>query len=361
MKSPNHTFETDMRMNKSFKSIFPSRITMAFKLQSGHIIRSKNLFRMISVLPLVFASFYFNSLTAQTTERLYNHKWEQCDAASASFYSLTVKTDSGYYRRDFYIRDAQLQMSGLYLDSICEEKNGYFTFYYPDGGVKSSGKYANNELDGPWVSYHYNKVRSDSAIYSKGKRTGTSLYWHTNGTLSDSLYRKDKQTYALVSWFSNAQLSAKGDFAANFDKIGRWDYYHKNGQPSGIEYFENGKRISAQYFDDQGNISQDTSGIIRIASFKGGEKKYRKYLQNKLHFPKGYKISNASSVSIVVTFTVTEEGKIENVYTSVPFDHRFDTVVEKVVKQFPDWIPAKNNNRNISMQLSLPVKFSNHK
>lgn len=349
-----------MRTNISFNGLMLNYIAIEFKHWSGHSICAKNQFRLISALLSLLFSTYLNSLPAQTTERLYNYKWEQCDAASASFYSLTVKTDSGYYRRDFYIRDAQLQMSGLYLDSICDEKNGFFTFYYPDGGVKSSGKYVNNELDGPWVSFHYNKVRSDSAMYSKGKRTGTSLYWHTNGTLRDSLALKDDQAYSLVSWFSNGQLSAKGDFAANLDKIGRWDYYHKNGQPSGIEYFENGKRVSSQYFDDQGNISQDTSGIIRIASFKGGEKKYRRYLQNKLHFPKGYKISNASSANVVVTFTVTEEGKIEDVYTCVPFDHRFDAIVEKVVKHFPDWIPARNNNRNINMQLSLPVKFNNY-
>jgi len=298
---------------------------------------------------------------AQKVEKFYDYSWKECESTTARFYSITTKTDSGYFSKGYYIKERRLKMIGNYLDSLCKVKNGSFAFYYANGVLESSGKYIQDKKEGLWISYHNNRVMRDSTVFSSRNETGKSLSWYPNGYPRDSTALNKDRSGVHVSWFDNGIPSAGGRYSPDMKQNGKWKYFHRNGSVSSIELYEDARCINKQYFNEKGEIMTDTTNTDRQAQFAGGEQAWLKNISDKIYFPHGYKISNADAAKVVVTFTVNENGDIENVFTSTPFDKLFDEIAENVVRKSPKWIPAREHNRNVKQVMYQPVSFNNYK
>lgn len=297
---------------------------------------------------------------AQNVEKFYDYKWKECVPNAARFYSLATKTDSGYIRKDYYIKERRLQMSGNYLDSLCKIKNGSFTFYHANGILESSGKYIKNKREGLWLSFHNNGYMKDSTVYFDGKQIGKSLSWYPNGYPNDSISLNEDRSGVQVSWFDNGNPSAAGRYSADMKQNGKWKYFHKNGNISSIEIYDGSKLINKQYYNEKGEIIADTTCTDRQAQFNGGIEAWLKYISNQIYFPVGYKIINGDVAKVVVTFTINESGEIENVFTSTHFDKAFDYIAEKAIKKSPIWLPAIKHNRKVKSTFNQVVNFKNY-
>lgn len=81
--------------------------------------------RYLSFLIMIF----FFRTYGQKMEKFYNYRWQACEPIMARFYSQVLKTDSGYVRDDYFIKENSLQMAGKYDDTDCKVENGRF-FYF---------------------------------------------------------------------------------------------------------------------------------------------------------------------------------------------------------------------------------------
>lgn len=299
-------------------------------------------------------------LNAQNTEKFYDYKWTECKPNEARFYSITTKTDTGYSRKDFYIKEKKLQMSGNYLDSLCKFKNGSFIFYHANGVLESIGKYKNNKKEGIWMNFHNNAFMKDSIVYSDGKQIGKSLSWYPNGFPSDSIVLNENRSGIHVSWFDNGVPATVGRYTEEMKKHGKWKYFHKNGNISSIELFDKSKLVYKQYFNEYGELLTDTTCTDRKAQFEGGDVAWSKYLSEQIYFPSEYKIINADMAKVIVSFCINEEGEMENVFASTPFEKVFDSIAVKAIKKSPKWIPAISHNRRVKSTFSQVVNFKNY-
>jgi len=319
-----------------------------------------NLIKKTTCLTLLIFLVLVESI-AQNVEKFYNYKWKECEPNVARFYSITTKTDSGYFRKDYYIKERKLQMLGNYSDSLYKVRNGSFTFYHANGVLESSGKYIQNKKDGLWISFHNNGSLKDSTVYYGGNQIGKSFSWYSNGYPHDSISLNADRSGVYVSWFDNGVPNSAGRYSSDMKQDGKWRYFHKNGIVSSIEIYDKSKLVNKQYFNDKGELMNDTTSTDRQAQFNGGIEAWLKYISNQIYFPNGYKIINGVVAKVVVTFTVNENGEIENVFTSTPFDKIFDEIAEKAIKKSPKWIPAIQHNRNVQQVIHQPVSFQNYK
>lgn len=315
----------------------------------------------LTIIFLITFTVLQNNMLAQKIERFFDYQWKECKPNTARFYRITIKSDSGYYAKTYFVKERSLQMSGKYMDSLCKIKNGTFTFYHANRMLLSSGKYVNDKLEGLWLSYHNNGIIKDSIIFSEGKQVGTSVSWYPNGYKSDSISLMKDESGVGVSWFDNGYLSSVGRYSEGKKQHGKWKYYHKNGQISSIEMYDNSKLIDKHYFDENGIEMSDTTNNYREAQFKGGLEAWNKYLLDNVYFPKGFEIVNGNKAKVVLNFTVNEEGQIENVFIVNPFDKMVDGIAEKVVKKSPKWIPAINHNRRVKCIFNQPINYTNPK
>ena len=61
---------------------------------------------------------------------------------------------------------------------------------------------------------------------------------------------------------------------------------------------------------------------------------------------------------VIVTFDVNEEGSVGNIQVVETPDPMLVDVIENCLQMMPDWIPAKQNGRNVKVRYTLPIYFS---
>ncbi len=318
---------------------------------------------IISLKKIFFAIllFLFSQMNAQKIEKFFDFKWKECKPNVARFYSLIVKTDSGYCRKDFYLRERKLLMFGNYKDSLLQISTGKFYYFHANGSPESVGKYVNGQKEGLWLSFHNNKMLKDSTVYLHGKQIGTSLSWQPNGYLSDSIYTNEDGSGISISWFDNGSISSRGKYSAGHKQNGLWEYYHINGKISSLETYSDSKLIDKKYFDEDGIQMNDTTNHDRLARYvyNNDNNAWLKYLEKNLYFPFNQKIINGDEAVVIVTFTVNEEGMVQNVYTSTTFSEKFDHIAAEVIKESPQWDPAIEHNRKVKSIINQIVYFRN--
>jgi len=299
------------------------------------------------------------SAYSQKIERYYDFRWHDTTSLNARFYSLMVKTDSGWHRKDYFLHSFALQMEGLYKDSACKIQSGSFKYYHSNRIPESIGVYRDGKKQGLWLSYYSNGVLKDSTVYDNGNPVGIGLGWYRDGYPSDSTNYNPDGSGVEVSWFDNGNPAAAGRFAPGYKKYGKWQYFYKSGSLSAIEIYErNGTLLDKQYMDLKGAPVTDTTNKTRSAEFPGGLKAWAKYLGKALYFPDQYKFTNGDQAAVVVDAVIDEEGKVVEAEVSIPFYPAFDKIALEAVRKSPAWKPAFDHNRTVRYEIRQPVIFS---
>lgn len=308
--------------------------------------------KLFSVL-LLITSF----ANAQKIEKYYNYLWKETTPDAARFFSVIQKTDSGWHRMDYFIHERMLYMDGNYEDSACKISIGKFHYYHPTGMIQETGNYLEGKKDSLWLSFYPDRMMEDSAFYINGNRSGINMSWYQNGFPRDSSVFNPDGNGMEIRWFDNGMPGTAGVYEVGRKATGRWQYFHSNGKLSSLEIYKEGKLIDKQYFDENGNAMTDTTNNDREAEFPGGPKAWFKYVYKGLYFPEQYKIVNSDSAVVVVNFVIGTDEKINESYVSTSFYPQFDKIALAVVKKSPQWIPARNHNRNIYAYRSQGISF----
>lgn len=296
------------------------------------------------------------SVTAQKKEAYYDYSWKPADPLKARFYSTVEKTDSGWFRNDYFLGTMKLQMQALYEDSSCEITNGRSVFFYANGKVSSVGRMVHDKNEGVCLSFYYNGMMSDSALYHNGRPVGNRMGWHRNGIISDSIVHVNDSVDVAFSWFDNGVPSAAG-YVLKGRQNGKWQYFHRTGGLAALEVYQNGKLVSAEYHNEDGTTHTDTAKSHRPASFKGGVQGWLQYLQKNLYWPSNLQFSNGDMAVVVVDMVIGEDGKVESADIDTPFHPAFDDIALKIVKNSPPWQPAISHNRRVKSHFRQPVTF----
>ncbi len=299
-----------------------------------------------------------NCLGQKFIDTYYRHNWlEVTGADDASFFSHSVPTDSGWYRKDYFIHPkGSLQMIGLYEDKEMKIQNGTFRWYYANGKLKSFGKYIHGQKDGMWLDWYSDGTLKDSLTYVLNKRLGIALSWYKNGYPQDSMNINTEGFGIYAAWFDNGAPSEIGRYK-DFKKNGKWVYYHKNGQMSSIESYDNDTLKIFQYFDENGLQTTETTTKNTEALFPKGNKGWNNYLGNNLHYPANVTIMHSDHIVVVVEMTIDENGNVTNAEVIVPVHSSFDNEALRAIGQSPKWIPAISHNRRVSQTTSFAVQF----
>lgn len=94
------------------------------------------------------------------------------------------------------------------------------------------------------------------------------------------------------------------------------------------------------------------------ASFKGGEKEWRRYLERNLDA--NTPVENGApegSYTVVVQFIVDKEGKISDVKAMSNHGFGMEEEAAKIIRRGPAWVPAVQNGRNVKAYRKQPITF----
>lgn len=310
------------------------------------------------IAPFLILIFLLAGLLVQAQDiTFYDWNFNKTDAADARYFSIVKQTDSGYLRRDYYMKKEILQMTGLYKDSSFKIKTGTFMYFHPNKNLSSIGEFRNNKRAGLWLRYYSDGGLADSTVYTEnGDPIGISLHYHRNGYLADSSITLEDGSGVRIGWFNNGSPSHAGRLSAGGKKNGKWNYFHMNGKLSAVEVYENDELISREHFNEAGSKLKDTVSD-REAELPGGNSAWVRYLEKKISWPHGYKLANTDKVVVLVEFRVDEEGKIQDAEVVVPFADPFDRIALQTIRNSPVWNPAIMQNRRVSAVFRQPIEF----
>lgn len=110
--------------------------------------------------------------------------------------------------------------------------------------------------------------------------------------------------------------------------------------------------------DSSKNLKQEVifTTVEQMPEFPGGQEKLNKFLLQ-IKYPRAARKKGVSG-KVYVTFVVNSDGKINNVKILRGLGYGLDEEVLRVVNKMPDWIPGKQNGKEVNVQFNLPVNFN---
>ena len=92
------------------------------------------------------------------------------------------------------------------------------------------------------------------------------------------------------------------------------------------------------------------------AEFIGGENALKHYIKTNLRYPEKAEKQNIQG-RVYVKFTVNRYGKIKNVKIVRSIHPLIDNEALRLIKEMPDWQPAKTKNGSVESEQILPIIF----
>ena len=120
---------------------------------------------------------------------------------------------------------------------------------------------------------------------------------------------------------------------------------------------ENGQDIA-----DLREIAQDVevvepyTAVEEMPQFPGGEKAMYDWLYDHLEYPYSAQERGISG-NVWIRFVVSKEGKVERVEVARGIDPACDKEAQRVVASMPDWIPGRQNGRNVPVYYTIRVVY----
>jgi len=101
---------------------------------------------------------------------------------------------------------------------------------------------------------------------------------------------------------------------------------------------------------------QPLYGVEQMPEFPGGEAELMKFISDNLRYP-----ATATELGIEgrvsLRFVVSKTGKVTNVEVIRGLDPSCDKEAVRVIKMMPDWIPGRQNGRNVPVYFTLSVLY----
>lgn len=96
--------------------------------------------------------------------------------------------------------------------------------------------------------------------------------------------------------------------------------------------------------------------IMQTPAYPGGEKGLMEYIQNNLRYPTNA-IDSGVSGRVVCSFIISAQGEVTDVKVLTSVHPSLDKEAMRLILNMPNWIPGKQNGKNVSVKYSIPISF----
>ncbi len=158
----------------------------------------------------------------------------------------------------YFNENGQLEEQIIYNNNVIvakgkideeERKQGYWEEFYPNGAIKSKGKYIDGEKIENWEFFFLSGKKEQEGTYVKGgKQNGTwTWYYETGEILRKEEFRKGLEDGIFIEHFPDGKVITQGEFLEG-KKEGFW-FYELNDHREEGNYKNGLKDGSWKYFN----------------------------------------------------------------------------------------------------------------
>lgn len=95
--------------------------------------------------------------------------------------------------------------------------------------------------------------------------------------------------------------------------------------------------------------------VEQMPEFVGGNAAMLKFIQTHFHKPAG---KQEYSGKVYVKFVIEETGKVSDIEIARSLEPEIDKEAVRVISIMPDWIPGKQNGKNVKVSYTLPISLN---
>ena len=99
--------------------------------------------------------------------------------------------------------------------------------------------------------------------------------------------------------------------------------------------------------------------VEQMPKFPGGENAMFKYISDNIVYPKSAQKSGIAG-TVYIFFIIDKKGNVTSteVRRGVKGGEELNTEALRVIKEMPQWEPGYQNGKPVSVQLTVPIKFT---
>lgn len=303
--------------------------------------------------------------------------------------TVSAQTDTTFYTsaKGKISNDNQSEVAYYELNNGFN-RNGPVKQYYPDHILYGEVNYLNNQLTGDYKKYYRNGQLKEAGTFKEGVVYRTVTRWYQNGQKhselefsrekSERITRRTTSGSAISSklinaWdsvgnqqvsnatgylnspvFSNSKYWEKGEYV-NGKKVGNWSGTKSGDKDYEETYDQDGELISGVSYNDDGSKNEYT--VLEAApSYPGGPKKWARFLQNNLKYPKVARKAEVEG-SVFMTFVVDRMGLVSNIEVVAGIGSGCDEEAVRVLEKSKQWIPGIQRGKAVKRRIALQLVF----
>ena len=134
--------------------------------------------------------------------------------------------------------------------------------------------------------------------------------------------------------------------------------YDKKGDTTDFQVYENGDLIKSWSLHPE-EVDTVLEKLVKQetrAEFPGGKEGWINYLSRNLQYPPQLKDSGITG-QVILRFTVTPNGKIEDIIVVQSLHPLFDKEAVRVISESPRWNPAEQLGKKVQTIITQPINF----
>lgn len=207
----------------------------------------------------------------------------------------------------------------------------------------------------PWLSYYSKAIRDNHEFIAD------------NWVLQRNIDREHYINSLIRAHQSKLQISLVHSFSNKSSIKNRLVMMHKNQNKSSkwllliaIPFFSVAVLAACTKADvsqeSNGNPQQVEKSAEVMPEFPGGQSAFMEFMTENIKYPESQKESGLSG-KVIVSFVVGKNGEVRDAQVIKSLQDEFDQAALDVVANMPHWTPGKNGDKNVAVEMKLPVVF----
>ena len=304
-------------------------------------------------------------LNDDTVLLYYNSRYQLVRPECAEiFRKVKINTEIAFFDGNFidFSVDSIIILTGSYIGG---KKEGYFSFYYPNGQISASGKYFDDKKIGIW-NYWYENGQNLQTLEFVNNDTLITEFWDENNV---KLVEKGNGNWYFYE-YPNKFTKIQGKLL-NGKKNGKW----KKTIPSehctiNVEKYREGEFLTGKFitiYDVSERYKDNTYCIIepilpfitaeyfklnrcyiltkndwKYAKYPSGEIGFYEEIKNKFIYPEeAYEVNKKGTIIIQITIDIN--GEMTNFKNVSTLGYGLEEELIRVMRTMRKWVPAYLN------------------
>ncbi len=191
---------------------------------------------------------------------------------------------------------------------------------------------------------------------------GIATYYLSDGTLYSKQYEVKNSREGKCEWFhENGKLRVSGEYKKD-KPIGEITYYDISGIFVRTEIYGKRKGLEAVYYYAKNGkkVFAECDRFSSFGKYRNEDKAFEKmgdFINENIERISSIDLDGDGKATVYVSFLVAPSGQIEDIMVTQSANPIMDAALIKVVKQMPNWRPAKYKKEKVYSEFSIGYTF----